>query len=191
LRERKGYYAVGGCGGNIEWHTEADTLEIADRDRLLRDMRLYAGAVLRAANLPLHPLDFRATVAQLEGALTSVEERVGELVDLSGTRARSAALREALEGLYAGASAESIDAARPVNDALLRIGRELVRVLYSSAGAFRQDPALHIPVLPELANAAEAIGNVPEGVIRTELVRARNRLDSALERATELAEAVR
>ena len=191
LRAQKGYYAVGGCGGNIEWHTEADTLEIADRERLLRDMRLYAGAVVRAANLPLHPLDFRATVAQLEGALTGVEERLGELVELSGTRARSAALREALEGMYVSVSPASIEAARPVNDTLLRIGRELVRVLYSSAGAFRQDPALHIPLLPELANAADAIGKVPEGVIRTELVRARNRLDAALERATELAEAVR
>ena len=36
LREEKGYYAVGGCGGNIAWHTENDTLEIADKDNLLR-----------------------------------------------------------------------------------------------------------------------------------------------------------
>ena len=70
LRAEKGYYAVGGCGGNIEWHTEADTLEIADRERLLRDIRLYAGAAFRAANAPVHPLDFRATVAQLEEALS-------------------------------------------------------------------------------------------------------------------------
>ncbi|MBX6341039.1 MAG: M28 family peptidase, partial [Thermomicrobiaceae bacterium] len=36
LVREKGYYPVGGCGGNIEWHTEADTLDIADRDNLLR-----------------------------------------------------------------------------------------------------------------------------------------------------------
>ena len=35
LREEKGYYDVSGCGGNIAWHTENDTLEIADRDILL------------------------------------------------------------------------------------------------------------------------------------------------------------
>ncbi len=29
-RAEKGYYAVGGCGGNIAWHTEDDQLEIAD-----------------------------------------------------------------------------------------------------------------------------------------------------------------
>jgi hypothetical protein len=192
LREQKGYYAVGGCGGNIEWHTEADTLEIADRDRLLRDMKLYAGAVVRAANLPVHPLDFRATVTQIEETLVALGERLGDQVDFSGTRERAEALREALEGLYAVAPhAETVDAARPVNDALLRIGRELVRVLYSSAGTFRQDPALHIPLLPELAAAADAVGKAPEGVVRTELTRGRNRLDAALEAATELAEAVR
>jgi N-acetylated-alpha-linked acidic dipeptidase len=192
LREQKGYYAVGGCGGNIEWHTEADTLEIADRERLLRDMRLYAGAVVRAANLPVHPLDFRATVTQIEETLAALGERLGDQVDFSGTRARADALREALEGLYAvAAGAETVDAARPVNDALLRIGRELVRVLYSSAGTFRQDPALHIPLLPELAGAADAAGKAPEGVVRTELVRGRNRLDAALEAATELAGTVR
>ena len=38
-RESKGYYAVGGCGGNIAWHTENDRLEIADRDNLMRVFR--------------------------------------------------------------------------------------------------------------------------------------------------------
>ena len=37
-----GYYPVGGCGANIAWHTENDTLEIADKDNLMRDLRVYA-----------------------------------------------------------------------------------------------------------------------------------------------------
>ena len=28
VREQRGLYAVGGCGGNIEWHTEADELDV-------------------------------------------------------------------------------------------------------------------------------------------------------------------
>ncbi len=191
LRAEKGYYAVGGCGGNIEWHTEADTLEIADRERLLRDMRLYAGAAFRAANTPVHPLDFRATTAQLEEALSELAGRLPQ-VDLSGTFSRVAELRDALDDLYAAADGvDSVGRARPFNDALLRIGRELVGVLYSSAGTFRQDPALHIPLLPQLAAAADALGSVPDGVVRTELVRARNRLDRALATATAVARAAR
>ncbi|HEX5166468.1 MAG TPA: peptidase M28, partial [Thermomicrobiales bacterium] len=52
LRLEKGYYGVAGCGGNIAWHTEDDTLEIADRDNLRRDIALYATAVWRVANAP-------------------------------------------------------------------------------------------------------------------------------------------
>jgi hypothetical protein len=187
-RQEKGYYAVGGCGGNIEWHTEADTLDIADRERLLRDIRLYAGSTFRAANLPVHPLDFRATVSQIEEVLASIGERAGELVDLGGTLERAQSLRSALAALYAVADgADSTAAARGVNDALLKIGRELVRVLYSAAGTYRQDPALNIPLLPEFAAAADAVGTVPDGVLRTEFLRARNRLDAALDEATVLA----
>jgi hypothetical protein len=188
LRAEKGYYAVGGCGGNIEWHTEGDTLEIADRDRLLRDIRLYAAATFRAAGAPVHPLDFRATVTQLEAALARHAEGVGGLVDLQPTRERLAALRDALEPLYARACGISTLAeARPVNDGLLGIGRALVRVLYARAGAYRQDPALDAQLLPEFGAAAEAVGTVPDVVLRTELVRARNRLDRALADATRIA----
>jgi len=188
LRQEKGYYAVGGCGGNIAWHTEADTLDIADRDRLLRDIRLYTGSTFRAANLPVHPLDFRATVAQIEDVLGGIGERADGLVDLGRTRERAQSLRSALDGLYAAADGiDSAEAARPVNDALLKIGRALVRVLYAKSGAFRQEPALDVPLLPEFAAAADAVGTVPDGVLRTEFVRARNRLDAALDEARELA----
>jgi hypothetical protein len=46
------------------------------------------------------------------------------------------------------AEAGSVEAARPVNDALLEIGRELARVLYTSNGPYRQHPALHIRCCP-------------------------------------------
>jgi N-acetylated-alpha-linked acidic dipeptidase len=178
LRRERGLYAVGGCGGNVEWHTEADTLEIADRDRLLRDMRLYAGAVFRAAALPLHPLDLRMTLAQIDEAARGY----GEVVDVRPARV-------ALESLYESATGvETIEDARPFNDALLRASRELSRVLYVRGGRYRQDPALDARLLPDFAAAAAAAaGTVPHGVVQTELRRARNRLEGALQRAAEAA----
>jgi N-acetylated-alpha-linked acidic dipeptidase len=190
LRRARGYYAVGGCGGNIEWHTEADTLEVADRDRLLRDIRLYAGAVFRTANATVHPLDFRATVGQIESTLDGYRTRLEPFADLEPALEAAVDCRAALERLYAKANAiDSVSAARPLNDALLRIGRLLVRVLYAREDRYRQDPALHIPPLPELAAASEAVGSVPDGVLRTEVVRARNRIEGALRDAAELARA--
>ena len=181
VREARGCYPVGGCGGNIEWHTEADTIEVADRENLLRDMRLYAGSVFRAAQLPVHPLDFRRTLDQLSQAVAGYRQELHPLMDLDPVMMLAARVRESLEPFYAAAAEiESVVGARRFNDALLRIGRELVPILYARAGRFRQDPALDQPLLPDLAAAAAAHARVPEGVARAELRRALNRIENAL-----------
>ena len=46
-RRRRGYYAVGGCGGNIAWHTPFDTMEVADPAIIERDLRVYLTSILR------------------------------------------------------------------------------------------------------------------------------------------------
>ena len=70
--EAMGYYPVGGCGANIAWHTENDTLEIADKDNLMRDLRVYATSLQRLINNPLHPYDFRNLTAEFKDTLGSV-----------------------------------------------------------------------------------------------------------------------
>lgn len=187
-RAELGYYAVGGSGGNIEWHTEADTLELADPERLLRDVRLYAGAAVRTANAPVHPLDFCATVEEIEARLRELEPALAPYGSLGPALTAAAACAAALERLYAQAEDVS-DAhdARPLNDALLAVGRRLVRILYAREGPYRQDPALNTPPLPALADAVAAIGSVPDGVLRTEVVRVRNRIVRALQDAEDAA----
>lgn len=189
---RRGYYPVGGCGGNLEWHHEGDTMEVADATVLLRDMKLYAGSVVRAANRMLHPLDFRATLAQIDKLVDGYALRLDGLIDLSSTRALLHEAAAEMERFHADASAvASIKAARPFNNALLKIGRLLVGVLYSRDGRYRQDPADYVPLLPEFGHAELARGKAPDPVLRTELVRARNRLDSALLDVVELSRAAR
>ena len=188
-RKARGLYGVGGCGGNIEWHTEADTIEIADRKALLRDMGLYAGVAFRAANLPVHPLDFRATLVQIADTLAGYKERLGPRIDWEPLEHDLAAAQSAVGDLYASASrATALDEARPYNDALLAIGRALVSVLYSRGGTYRQDPADHFKLLPEFGAATDAMGSAPDGVVRTELMRASNRLRRALADAAGAAE---
>jgi len=43
----EGYHAVGGCGSNVAWRTEHDLTDIADRDNLMRDIKVYAQALRR------------------------------------------------------------------------------------------------------------------------------------------------
>jgi N-acetylated-alpha-linked acidic dipeptidase len=191
LREERGLYAVGGCGGNIEWHTEADTMEVADRDNLLRDMRLYAGAVVKAANQPLHPLDFRPAIDQIEATLQEYQREIGSDLNVPALLELSGQARASLDALYRKVGTPgTVPEARKVNDVLIKIGRTLVSLEYSREGRYRQDPALTIPLLPDFAAAIEAKGSVALGIYRTELTRARNRLEGALLDVTELASTI-
>jgi hypothetical protein len=181
LKAERGLYGVGGCGANIEWHTEADTIEIADRDRLLRDMRLYATLALRASSSIVHPLDYGATLEEIAATLAANREQLAKFVDLAPIDERLCEARQALAAIGERAAATtSIQEARPVNDALLQSGRALVNVLYARNSRFRQDPALGVEPLPDFAAGLAAVGTVPDGVVRTELARARNRLEASL-----------
>lgn len=82
LRKEKGYYDVTGCGGNIAWYTENDTLAIADREMLLRDIRIYLLAVLRIANAAVRPFDWAASCVEFLATIARYEAVSGGAADL-------------------------------------------------------------------------------------------------------------
>ncbi|MCC6792538.1 MAG: M28 family peptidase [Thermomicrobiales bacterium] len=194
-RAERGYYPVGGCGGNIAWHTEDDTLEIADREHLLRDMRLYATAVYRAASLPFLPFDFRLTLDGFERTLAGYQEQAGAAFDLQPALEEIATLRGSLDGFYARAAAlEGRDATDPAVRAAADVQRKLARILipvnYAREGRFRQDPAENVAPLPDLAVARRlrraAAGSHEHHAARISLQRGLNRLIWALRRADDV-----
>ena len=78
LREQKGYYTVGGCGGNIAWHTPEDLMPVASLDILRRDLAVYLTTIVRILNAPLHPFDYAAAAddaRRLELRVSAGEER--------------------------------------------------------------------------------------------------------------------
>ncbi|MDR7555438.1 MAG: M28 family peptidase [Armatimonadota bacterium] len=195
LAREKGYYAVGGCGGNIAWHTEDDTIEIADRDNLLRDIKVYLVAAYRTANATLHPLDFTALAAELEGTLQAYQDATGGAFDLSAPLAEARALRAELERWYLDRAhlvgrAPADPEVRRANATLRRLARILVPINYTRAGRFRHDPAVDVPPLPDLAPARTWASLAPDSdqyfLTVTALVRGRNRVTAALRAAREL-----
>ncbi|RIK40694.1 MAG: peptidase M28, partial [Chloroflexi bacterium] len=156
LLKEKGYYPVGGCGGNIAWHTEDDTLEIADRDNLLRDMRVYAAAVLRALNAPVAPFDYRATVDEMRADLATYQEAAGDAFSFEPARRALVDLRSSLDSFYqmtSGVDPTDDETLAKVNATQRALARELVSVSYTRDGRFRHDPATAVPPLPDLAPA--------------------------------------
>lgn len=182
LRE-KGYYPVGGCGANIVWHTEDDTLEIADPENLLRDIQVYAAATLRTLNAPVHPFDYRATVADLRGHVERYAAAAAGRFDFTPALAELDALAATLgrfyDALAANPPADPL-AAQTVNRLQRMLGRELINVGATRDGRFRQDPAKTTPALPDLTPAlqlAEASGQGDMAhVIGIHLTRGQNRL---------------
>jgi N-acetylated-alpha-linked acidic dipeptidase len=194
-RERLGLYAVGGCGGNIEWHTEDDTIEIADRENLVRDARVYAAALARVLNAPLHPFDYRRTVDEIAGHLQRYAELAGPRFDLSPAMAEARALREELDVFYT--RAEGLVGRPPADPQVRRfnrrqrqLARNLVPVNYTTGDRFRHAPAVELPPIPDLAPAAR-LARVPENsaefhLILTHLNRSRNRITWAFREARQL-----
>ncbi len=194
-RAEQGFYPVGGCGGNIQWHTEDDTMEIADRDNLLRDIKMYAASVLRALSAPLHPFDWRVTAADFRRTLETYQEAAGSAFDFGPSFEALGQLDAALDSLYAStpSSDRADDAAvKRFNHAQRRLARILVRVNFSRMAEFWHDPAINVPPLPDLAPALTApnLGDDVQalGILRAHLRRGQNRLIWALEQSREVAE---
>jgi N-acetylated-alpha-linked acidic dipeptidase len=194
LVESKGYYPVGGCGGNIEWHTEDDLMQVADLDVLVKDIKIYTAAVFRAANEAVHPFEFASTADEFLTTIRSYQEAAGDGFDLGPALDEAEALREDLVGF--GEAADELrdndindPRVREANEKIRRLARILVSINFSRRGKFRHDPALDVPPLPDLAPAA-GLQRLKEGtheynVLRTHLTRGRNRVVWALRQARE------
>ena len=195
LLKEKGYYPVGGCGANIAWHTENDVLEIADKDNLIRDLRVYIATIQRTVNNPIHPFDFRRLAQEFHQTLTDYAEAAKGVVDFSPAFEAQKRLSDALDKLYERASSlkgvSPKDAnARSVNDAILELGRRLIPINYTRHGRFRNEPAVPVPPLPDIAPAQDlpnAEGH-EKHVLRTHVQRGLNRVAYTFEQAAEMVE---
>jgi len=194
-RHELGYYQVGGCGGNIAWHTEDDVLEIADRENLLRDIRLYATTVLRTANAPIPPFDFRLTVDAFKAVLDGYQATAGDRFDFSRALSELTRLRHDLDAFYEslpdnGSLAVGEAAAVAATAQQKQLGRLLINVGYAREGHFIQDPAENIPPLPDLAKVKELAASEPgshqDYAAQITLKRGMNRLINSLRRAREV-----
>jgi len=179
-----GYYIVGGCGGNIAWHTENDTLEIADFDVLRLDAELYAAAVMGLATEEILPFDWRRTAEEFREGIAEAQGHVGNGFDLSPALAALDDLAARLDRFYAGIEAGTV-APEVANTAIRDLARVLVPVNFTRGPRFSHDPALNVPPLPGIADARLWPGLPADqrGFLRAQLMRGQNRLIDALERA--------
>src|SRR5262245_5525230 len=152
--EKRGWHHVGGCGGNIAWHTEDDTFEIADKGVLKKDVELYLEAVVTFATAELLPLQFRSAVREIRGAVEGYQEAAKGRFDLSEVIAALTALHDRLAVFYEAAETGKIPL-RVANDTLRDLSRALVPLNYAQRAPHQQDPAVTLPPVPLLSIAAD------------------------------------
>jgi N-acetylated-alpha-linked acidic dipeptidase len=159
-RARRGYYAVGGCGGNIAWHTVDDLMPVADLAILHRDLKVYLTTIVRILNAPLHPFDYAAALDEMRAAVSRYHDSAAGEADLAPIvhdLARLAgdlgAWRIEMDARVAGAPGDH-DLRRRINAAHRRIARLLVPLNYAKGERFDHDPALKFGIVPRLEGAA-------------------------------------
>ncbi len=180
---------VGGSGGGYWWHSPEDTLDKADARVLAEDTALYMLLTTRLCNDECLPFEF----------VTSARDFLKSLTDLSRVQAGVFDLSPALDAAHAfEASAAKLEAVRGnvmggngelYNRVLMRTSRIINPVLYTVAGDYEQDPALQTPLLPGLQPVKRLAKLDPASdgyrFLMTRLVRERNRVEDALNRATD------
>lgn len=191
--------AVGGCGGNWWWHTEADTLDTADRDVLALDTRIYAATLARVCGGPVLPYHLAAAAREIRDLLTQYAAQAGDRFDLSEPLARAEACIAACEALdaradvltAAGADAGS-DEARAVVAAQKGVSRALVPLRYTAGNLYEPDAAMPAPALQLLRGVGELVALDPQSdaarFLHTALVRRRNAVSHLLRQATDAAQ---
>jgi len=166
-RRRRGYYAVGGCGGNIAWHTPDDLMPVADLDILHRDLKVYLTTIIRILNAPLHPFDYAATATEMCEAIAGYQAAAAGAVDLAPVVGDFSGLAEELATWQAAADARAANGdaheRRRLNARLRRIARLLVATNYAKGERFDHDPALKFGPVPRL-EAAATIAQAPEAM---------------------------
>lgn len=183
-RRQRGFYAVGGCGGNIAWHTPFDVMEVADPAIVRRDLDVYLTTIVRLLNSPVYPFDYAAAVDEMTTAVETYQDAAGGEIDLAPLVDDLRRLRAAYVSWRAAADAAvrraptDVAQRRAVNATLRRLARILVPMNYSRGERFDHDPAIKYGVVPRLDAAMRVAAAAPEAkpFLRTGLVRERNKL---------------
>jgi N-acetylated-alpha-linked acidic dipeptidase len=169
-------------------------LEIADKDNLQRDLRVYVLSVLRTANKPVHPFDFRRLVHEFFATLDTYAEGAGDAIDFHDAYNALSMLQSELDQLYAYGEVLADQPVgdpnvRIINDAILGLGRLLIPINNTRQGQFRNEPAVPTPPLPVLEPAL-ALGDADgheKQVLITHVWRGLNRVAWTFDQAAQIA----
>lgn len=174
-------------------HTEADTLDKVDKELYDRHLHFFATLVLRLCNSESIPYDLSQPVVMLTSQLEALKEFASgvDAIDLDGLIEKANRLAAAVEALPR-AEQPGQAAQRIINNASIRASRE-ISFLWTEADKYDQDPYGYSLIgrpVPRLLVPISRLLELEPGsqdfyLWMTKLVRQRNRVSDAIDKATD------
>lgn len=181
----------GARGGGVGWwwHTTEDTPDKVDPALLARDTKIVAASAHRFLSEAVLPIDIGASADELLAHLRDWQEKARGRFDLSGALSRAEEVADLAAKFGTRASAPQDESVTRVNDLLMRVDKNLVRLNYAVADPYGHDPAVGQPPLPLLSPVDRLLQTDPDSAEEAELlvllVRRRNRIMHELAEAIE------
>ncbi|MBB3612712.1 M28 family peptidase [Rhizobium sp. BK602] len=168
------------------WHTPHDTAEHIDPDNLSRDTRIVLEVLWRLLTAPVLPLDYTVYADALGRQVAQLQTELAGRIDIAGLANAIDELRSNAKAILEAGDVAPERTAR-INGALMRAGRHLVPLNYTSGERFHHDSALSHPAWPSL-EGLRALASLPLGSQETAFYavharQVRNRVAHALREA--------
>ena len=147
--------------------------------------------MLRTANAAVLPFDWRVASREFLATIADYQAAAGDRFDLSPAKAAAEALLARLDAFHAGITAGRVPEAA-ANVVIQDLARILVPVNFNRGPRFHHDPALTIPKLPALEQAANIrkYSGDAVGFAKFQLVRGQNSVIAAFRQAVRLIDLV-
>ena len=161
------------------WHTKEDSFDKVDSKIVSRDTDVIAELMVIFAQCKRLPADMTGFLTVMENRLQMIEKETSGDFELSSMWPVFAKLQKTMEQFENALESRREDDEN-MDDYILKIAGELVRITYTAGSQYHQDPATEEPMFPGLSIA---MGLTPENTspdyylaVQTRFVRQRNRL---------------
>jgi hypothetical protein len=197
-------------GATLGWfyHSSQDTMDQADPKLFDKVLRSYTLSALRLCNFSILPFDFTAVADEFAETLSALQKQGKGAVALDNLIAKAEQLNKQASilnditerilnmertAINNKANANIDSECNKINDCLMKLCRILNPILYSYVGKYDHDLAAAeylkrpIPILQPVSKLATLDSNSDEfKMLKTKLIREKNKVSDALEDAIDL-----
>ena len=182
-------YMAHNCGATLGWwnHTKEDGFDKYSPENILKDTRVLTSLIYRVSTARVLPYDFTEKFKTIEQKVLDCKAQYGAFLEMDDLAANVAAARACIEKIQSVRDTVEGSDVDLLNTFLLQVARQTTNVFQTYADKYQQDSygfsklSKPIPLLADLERLPGLDPNSMEyGMIHTQLVKNKNRINDAL-----------